>query len=125
MFASRYAPFLRFCIVGAICTALDAAIFYLMRHLVPYQIALVTGYVLSLIINYFLTVYWTFKSRPTVKNTIGIVAAHLFNLFVVRMGLMHIFVNHIGLSDSVAYLPTLVISVITNFVIIKFVVEKG
>ena len=122
---SRYASFLRFCIVGAVCTALDAAIFYLMRSYVPYRIALVTGYVLSLVVNYFLTVYWTFKSSPTVRNAIGIVAAHLFNLFIVRMGLMYLFVDLIGMSDSIAYLPTLVISVVTNFVIVKFVVEKS
>ena len=84
---------IRFCIVGVLCTALDSAIFYTVRLFAPYQVALVAGYLLSLIANYFLTIYWTFKSKPNTKNAVGIVAAHLFNLFVVRMGLMYCFVN--------------------------------
>ncbi len=116
--------FIRFCIVGAICTALDAAIFYAVRCFAPYQIALTAGYLLSLVANYFLTIYWTFKSHPNKKNAIGIVAAHLFNLFVVRMSLMYVFVDMMGIDDKIAYLPTLAISMVTNFIIIKFIVDK-
>ena len=116
--------FLRFCVVGAICTLLDAAIFYAVRCFAPYQIALTAGYLLSLVANYFLTIYWTFKSQPNKKNAIGIVAAHLFNLFVVRMSLMYIFVDMMGIDDKIAYLPTLAISMVTNFIIIKFIVDK-
>lgn len=116
--------FIRFCLVGVVCTGLDASIFYVVCMFAPYQVALVSGYVLSLILNYFLTIYWTFKSKPTAKNGIGIVAAHLFNLFVVRMGLMYIFVELLNANDRIAYIPTLLISVVTNFVVIKFVIEK-
>ena len=116
--------FLKFCVVGAVCTLLDAAVFYIVRNFASYQISLVSGYLLSLIVNYFLTIYWTFGSRPSIKNAIGIIAAHLFNLFVVRMSLMYIFVDMMGLNDRIAYLPTLAISVVTNFIIIKFIVNK-
>ena len=115
--------FVRFCIVGGVCTALDSAIFYTVRLFAQYQVALVSGYLLSLIANYFLTVYWTFQSKPSTKNAIGIVAAHLFNLFVVRMGLMHLFVDMMNISDKIAYIPTLLISVVTNFLIIKLIVN--
>lgn len=122
--SDRYGEFVRFCIVGALCTGLDAFIFYVVRNFVSYPIALTSGYILSLVVNYFLTIYWTFKSTPNTKNVIGVVAAHLFNLFVVRMGLMHIFVNFLSISDRFAYIPTLVISVVTNFLIVKVVVNK-
>ena len=117
--------FIRYCIVGAICTGLDAVIFYVVRLVAPYQIALVCGYVLSLIVNYYLTVFWTFQSKPTAKNAVGVIAAHLFNLFVVRMGLMYLFIEMMGISDRIAYLPTLAISVITNFIILKIIVKKN
>lgn len=51
---TRYQEFMRFCIVGAVCTALDMAIFYLFRVVVPYQIALVGGYVTVLLSTIFL-----------------------------------------------------------------------
>lgn len=116
--------FVKFCVVGAFCTCLDAIIFYSVRRVAPYQIALISGYSLSLIVNYFLTIYWTFQKKASPKNAVGIVAAHLFNLFVVRMGLMCLFVDIIGIIDRIAYIPTLVISVVTNFVIVKLVVSR-
>lgn len=116
--------FVRFCIVGGVCTGIDAAIYYLVRGFAAYPVALVSGYLLSLIVNYFLTVYWTFKSKASVRNAVGIIAAHLFNLFAVRMGLMYLFVQLLSISDYVAYVPTLFISIFSNFIIVKQVVNK-
>ena len=120
----KYSELIRFCIVGALCTGIDAIIFYTVRLFAPYIVALISGYLLSLIINYLLTVIWTFKSKPNKQNAIGVFAAHLFNLFVVRMSLMWLFVEVSHLEDKIAYIPTLLISVITNFVIIKFVINR-
>lgn len=117
--------FIRFCLVGGMCTGIDAIIFYAVRIIASYPVALTSGYLISLVANYFLTVFWTFHSKPNTRNAIGVVAAHLFNLFVVRMGLMYVFVNMINISDCVAYIPTLIISVITNFLIIKYLVMKS
>ena len=115
--------FIRFCIVGGICALIDAAVFYAVRLIAPYQVALVSGYVISLSVNYLLTVYWTFRTRSSVRNLVGIVGAHMFNLFVVRMGLMYLFVEMMGLSDSIAYLPMAAISAVTNYLVIRTVVK--
>jgi putative flippase GtrA len=121
---SKSAEFIRFCIVGVIATALDAVIFYLVRLFASYQIALVSGYCLSLIVNYLLTIYWTFKKKPSTGNLFGVIAAHMFNLFVVRMSLMWIFVNIAEIPDRIAYIPTLLISMVTNFLVVRFAVNK-
>ena len=115
--------FIRFCIVGGTCALIDAAVFYVVRLFAPYQVALVSGYVISLCVNYLLTVYWTFKTGSSVTSLVGIVGAHLFNLFVVRMGLMLLFVEVLGLSDSIAYLPMAAISAVTNYLVIRTVVK--
>ena len=47
----------------------------------------------------------------------------MFNLFVVRMGLMWLFVEAFGLDDSVAYIPMAIISAVTNFIVIRAVVK--
>lgn len=120
----RLNEFIRFCIVGIICTGIDAGIFYCVRNVASYQISLLCGYCLSLMVNYLLTIYWTFKSRPSVKNAIAVVASHLINLFVVRMGLMFLFINIMDINDRIAFIPTLVISVVINFLMIKFTVNK-
>ena len=117
--------FVRFCIVGGICAMIDAAVFYIVRLFAPYQIALVSGYLISLSVNSFLTVYWTFKTTPSAQNLVGIIGAHMFNLFVVRMGLMYLFVEVFGLADSIAYIPMAIISAVTNFLVIRTVVNRS
>lgn len=115
--------FIRFCIVGGTCALIDAAVFYIVRLFAPYQVALVSGYIISLCVNYFLTIYWTFKTSPSAHNFIGIIGAHMFNLFVVRMGLMWLFVEVFGWDDSIAYIPMAIISAVTNFLVIRAVVQ--
>lgn len=123
MLRNEVRQFIRFCIVGGICAMIDAAIFYIVRLFAPYQVALISGYLISLCVNYLLTVYWTFRTGTSVLNLVGIIGAHMFNLFVVRMGLMHIFVEWLGLRDSIAYLPMAAISAVTNYLVIRTVVK--
>lgn len=59
----RTRELIRFCVVGIICTAIDAGIYYGLKRLVDYRLALISAYCLSLIVNYLLTVFWTFKQR--------------------------------------------------------------
>ena len=115
--------FIRFCIVGGVCFLIDASVYYVARLFLPYQIALISSYLISLCFNYFLTIYWTFKTSPSVQNLVGVVGAHLFNLFVVREGLMWFFVEVLRWDDSIAYLPMAFISAITNFLVIRTVVK--
>lgn len=115
--------FIRFCIVGVLCTIVDALLFYLIRNFLSYEISLATGYLSALIVNYILTIRWTFKSNPSVKNALGITFVHLINLFIIRMGLMYIFVDILFWADKIAYLPTLCISVIVNFIMMKSVIN--
>ncbi len=117
--------FIRFCIVGGICFLIDAAVYYVARLFLPYQIALISSYLISLCFNYFLTIYWTFKTSPSVQNLVGVVGAHLFNLFVVREGLMWFFVEVLRWDDSIAYLPMATISAVTNFLVIRTVVNRS
>ncbi len=116
--------FIKFCIVGVIATGIDAALFYAGKTVLPYQIALVIGYLTGLTVNYYLTTKWTFKVKQTWGNLIGIIVVHIVNLFVVRMGLMYVFVQMIGLSSNIAYIPMLVISVIFSFIAIKIIIHR-
>ena len=116
--------FLRFCVVGTLSTAVDASIFYLVLTVAPYPVALVSGYGVSLVFNYLLTVYLTFREKASLQNAVGVIGAHLINLFVVRMGLMYLFVNVMGWDEHIAFLPTLVISVLANFLMVKFVISR-
>ena len=116
--------FYRFCIVGLLATLIDAIIFYQALYFAPYQVALICGYIISLTFNYILTIKWTFNTLFSIKNAIGVFAAHMFNLFFVRMGLMYLFVSIVGINEKMAYMPTLLISVLSNFIIIRIFLKK-
>lgn len=116
--------FVRFCIVGILCTGIDALLYYIIKPTLNYQLALIIAYITSLLINYILTTYWTFKVKPSTKNLIGILGVHLSNLFIIRMGLMWLFIQKCNLSENIAYIPTLMISVLTTFILIRLVVKK-
>lgn len=120
----RFTEFICFCIVGIVSASIDAVVFYMVRTLAIYQVALCVGYLTGLIFNCFLNIYWTFSQKPSIENVVGVVSAHLINLFLIRMGLMWLFVSAFDMSDKVAYIPTIVISVIANFLMVKFAVSK-
>ena len=116
--------FVKFCIVGGISTGIDACIFFTVKQFTIYQIALVSGYAISFIANYFMTVLWTFKSKPSKKNAVGVLAAHLINLFIVRFGLMYLFVDICKMDSNIAYIPTLLISIVASFILVRLAVKK-
>ena len=116
--------FVKFCIVGTVCAIIDAVVFYIISIFTIYQIALVCGYLVGLLFNYIMTIYWTFKTKPSKMNFVGVVAVHLINLFAIRMGLMWLFINTFAIQFSIAYIPTVVISVIANFILIRFIINK-
>ena len=116
--------FIKFVIVGSICTFTDMVLFYVIRIFLSYQVSMIIGYLSSLALIYLMTVYWTFDTTSSAKNAIAIVCAHLMNLFVIRMGLMYMFVQFTSLSDRIAFIPTLVLSSILNFFIIKKLIHE-
>ena len=120
----KAAEFVRFCIVGVVATLIDAAVFFVANQYVSYMIALVTAYFISLVFNYIFTILWTFKQKPSTKNAVAVVFAHLFNLFVVRWGLMFLFVSLLTYKESLSYILTLSFSTISNFIVVRYVVKK-
>ena len=115
--------FIRFCIVGGICTLLDASIYYLFCNSLGYTKSIIMGYLISLCLNYILTTYWTFSSKPTLLNAIGVIVVHLINCFIVRLGLMHLFIDVFDFNNSIAYIPTIIISILFSFCAIRFVYQ--
>lgn len=123
-YSQKYIEFIKFCTVGGISAGIDAVVFYIFGTFTNYQVSLVSGYLLGLLFNYFFTIYWTFGQKPSTRNAMGVIAAHLINLFIIRMGFMWLFVSILHIPDKIAYIPTIVISVIVNFIMVKFAVTK-
>lgn len=117
--------FFKFCLVGLLCTAIDASVFYILVGNIGYKISMICGFCVSIIVNYLLNILWAFQTKPNWQNAIGVFSAHCFNIFIVRMTLMWIFINLIFLTEEQAFIPTIILSVITNFIIVRFIINKS
>ena len=111
---------LKFCFVGATSALIDIIVYYVFLLFSPYQISVVAGFSISWLYNFYLSSHWTFKEKPTVSNFMGMLFAHLINLFVVRMGTMYFFVDILEVDPHIAYVPTLIIAAITSYFLVRF-----
>lgn len=117
--------FIRFCVVGLFCFIIDNTIFMIMRERFGFSqdVSHASGFLISLSINYLLTIYWTFQTNYSVQNGVGVVAVHIFNFVVVRRGLLSIFTVNVGLDESFAYPIMVMISAVINYILIRTVVK--
>ena len=102
-----FGELVRFAIVGTTSAALHYGIYWVLQHWINVNVAYTIGYVLSFLVNYYLSAHFTFKAKTSAKNGIGFV---LFNFFL-----------WIGLSRELAPIAVLAIAVPANFVMVRFV----
>lgn len=111
--------FMRFCIVGTIAASIHYGIYYVLQKYIEVNIAYTAGYVLSLICNFFLTSYITFRSTPSAGKAAGFGASHLVN-YLLHIFLFNAFL-YVGVPRLVAPIFVLMIAVPTNFILLRLV----
>jgi putative flippase GtrA len=111
--------FIRFGIVGGLCTVLHYGIYYLLQLYINVNIAYTLGYVLSFMANFYLTSYFTFGTTPSWKKLIGMGGAHTVN-YALHILLLNLFLR-IGISQEWAPIPVFAIAIPVNFLLVRFV----
>lgn len=111
--------FIRFGLVGVFATAFHYGIYYILMRFINVNIAYTTGYLLSLIANFYLTAYFTFGSRPSWKRAGGFGGAHLVN-YLLHIGLLNLFL-WLGIPKAWAPLPVFAIAIPVNFILVRLV----
>ncbi|MBQ3642256.1 GtrA family protein [bacterium] len=120
--------FIRWGIVGVVATAIHYGIYYLLKEFVTPQtefwlnIDYTLGYVISFFGNFFLSAYFTFHEKPSLKKGFGFGIAHAINY-----GLHILFLNVfllIGFSSTIAPIFVFILVVPINFLMVRFVFKK-
>lgn len=118
--------FARFCVVGIIAAAIHYVVYWLLQLIHDGQlwlsIAYTAGYVVSLICNFFMTTYFTFRSRVSIGKAAGFGGSHIVN-YTLHMVLFSLFIS-LGIHRLAAPVLVLMIAVPTNFTILHFVYHK-
>ena len=110
---------IRFGIVGTTAAAIHYGVYWVLQHWMNVNVAYTIGYIVSFLVNYYLSAHFTFKEKTSAKNSIGFGGAHLTN-YLLHIVLFNFFL-WIGLSREIAPLAVLAIAVPTNFVFVRFV----
>ena len=118
--------FARFCIVGVIAAGIHYLVYYLLQFLsggsLWLSISYTIGYVVSLVCNFFMTTYFTFRSRVSLKNVAGFGGSHLVN-YLIHMVLFNAFIS-IGIDKVIAPWFVFAVAVPVNFTLLHFVYRK-
>ena len=112
----------RFSIVGVLVTAIHYGVYWLLQLVMNVNIAWTAGYVAGFIVNYYLSAFYIFRKKTSVKNGAGFGMAHVVN-YLLQMVLLNFFI-WIGLSAEMAPVGIYAVSIPVNFLLVRFVVKK-
>lgn len=113
---------IRFGIVGVIATAIHYGIYLLLVKHINETIAYTIGYGTSLVCNFILTCVFTFKKKASIRRGAGFGLTHAVN-YLLHVLLLNLFL-WLGLSESLAPLPTFMIVIPVNFILLRHVFKK-
>lgn len=128
----KYRSVVRFTIVGAIGTAMQYGIYYVFLALFErycpglhayVTIAFTIGFCVEMVSNYLLTNFYTFRSRPCLKNAGGFLVGRGVN-YVVQIGFLHLLIL-CSMPEEWAGIVAIVLAGIVNyFVLMPFFKKK-
>lgn len=113
---------IRYAIVGGLATVVHYGIYLLLQLWIWSWLAYTIGYALSFMVNYILTNYFTFKTKPSTKNGIGFVISHAIN-YSLHICLLELFLR-MGIPNELAPIPVFAIVIPINFFILRFFFMK-
>ena len=122
---SFFGQFIKFGIVGVINTLSSWVFYYSLLFLgVHYIIATTVAYILSSIIGFILNKVWVFKSKNKVSSSLFKYIVTYGSSYLLNVGVMYLLVDIIGISDKIAPLLVLFVTVPYNYIFSKLWVFK-
>ena len=128
----KYRSAVRFVLVGAIGTGVQYGIYYILLGIfqckwpevvVLTSLAFTIGFVVEMVLNYFMTSFYTFRVRPSLKNAGGFIIGRTLNYFI-QIGLLNILI-WLHMSEEWAGLTAIALAgVINYFVLLPFYKDK-
>ena len=108
---------IRFGIVGVGATTISYFTFIILCNYINSNISYTIAYILSLVFNFVLSNYFTFRTNPTKNKTIKFILAHGFN-YILQIILLNIFIE-LKIRNEVAPIFVYLVSIPINFLLVK------
>ena len=128
----KYRSAVRFVFVGTFGTGVQYGIYYLLLDIFQRQwpevgiltsVAFTAGFLIEMVCNYFLTNFYTFRTRPSWKNAGGFLLGRVLN-YVIQLSLLNALVwLHMG-EEWAGIVAIMLAGVINYFVLRPFYKDK-
>ena len=99
----RYRELFRFIVTGTIITVIHYSIYLALSNFLSLNIAYTTGFIISFVCNFLLSNYYTFKTKPSVKNAIRFCGSHVIN-YLLQISCFNLFI-FLGVPKAYAPMP--------------------
>lgn len=110
----------RFAMVGVLNTVTYYLLYLAMRALIPYLVAHVIAFGLSMVGSFFLNCYFTFRQRPTLRRFLLFPLSNVTNFVVTSTGLF-VLVQFFGVNERIAPLLAASVAVPVTFLVAKLI----
>jgi putative flippase GtrA len=114
--------FIRFGVVGIIATGLHYGLYIVLLHQINPNVAYTLGYGFSFLMNFFLSSFFTFKTKPSFKKGIGFGISHGIN-YLLHMLLLNFFL-WLKIREQLAPIPVFAIVIPVNFFLVRTVLKS-
>ena len=124
----KYRSAARFVLVGALGTGVQYGIYYLLLMVFQRQwpdvgiltsVAFTVGFVVEMVCNYFLTSYYTFRVKPSLKNIGGFLIGRALN-YVIQLLFLHTMIWLQISEEWAGVIAIMLAGVINYFVLLPF-----
>jgi len=117
------AEVLRFVVVGAINTGTYYGLYLLFHQWLPYLVAHVLAFAISMVGSFFLNTYWTYRTRPTWRKFLLFPISNATNFIVTTAGI-YLLVELAGMNSRYAPLVASVGAIPITFVVMRRILKE-
>lgn len=115
---------IKFVIVGGINTFNYYVVYLLLLKMlnVQYLVSHITGFIVALIISYYLNCYFVYKVQPTLRKFLQFPVTQLVNVGMQTL-LLFIFVRFFHINSVIAPFAGLIITIPVTFILSKYILR--
>ncbi|HEI7372053.1 TPA: flippase GtxA [Staphylococcus aureus] len=121
-----HAEILKFIIVGGINTLNYYVVYLLLLKLlhIEYMISHITGFIVALVISYYLNCYFVYRVKPTWRKFISFPITQIVNISLQTV-LLYVFVSWLNLPAEIAPFAGLIITIPITFILSKWILKDS
>jgi putative flippase GtrA len=113
---------MRFVLNGCLAAAIHYVVYCCCQFFLEVNVSYAIGYVVSFVVNYFTTTYFTFRKRPSWKHFIGFCGSHGVNILL-HTSLFWCMMQ-LGVNRFIAPFIVMGIAMLVQFTILRMVFKK-